>query len=337
MSKNNDREKKENKFINFLKEWYFLILLGIAIYISYKVITYYISRFDECLIFGGPDTFGVFGDFIGGILNPTLAFLSFIALLITIRIQSKELKNSTEELAKSSEALTEQSKSLKIQNFENTFFNMINLHNEGIKNILLKEDVQIKQMRGIKSSNGFGTESFDKRIVGYYSINGENINLEADKNYIGKEAISRLFLILVEYLEKKGWKDFKSNYPNFFEEYRNILTHYFKLMYQIFLLIENNIEEESQQKYANIFKAQFTTDELNLIAVHLISDYTTGKYIEFVEKYSFFDSIAHNEDLFKMPIEWLDNSSFGTNIVIISELNKKREHLSRQSSSQEQQ
>lgn len=41
---------------------------------------------------------GTFGDFVGGILNPILAFLSFIALLFTIALQSRDLKVSNETL-----------------------------------------------------------------------------------------------------------------------------------------------------------------------------------------------------------------------------------------------
>lgn len=50
---------------------------------------------------------GQMGDFFGGMLNPLLAFSSFIALLYTIRIQSDELKLTREEFAKSAEAQKE--------------------------------------------------------------------------------------------------------------------------------------------------------------------------------------------------------------------------------------
>lgn len=40
---------------------------------------------------------GQMGDFFGGMLNPILAFASFIALLYTIRIQSQEIKEAKEE------------------------------------------------------------------------------------------------------------------------------------------------------------------------------------------------------------------------------------------------
>lgn len=43
-----------------------------------------------------PAAYGQMGDFFGGLLNPVLAFASFMALLYTIRIQSEELKRSVD-------------------------------------------------------------------------------------------------------------------------------------------------------------------------------------------------------------------------------------------------
>lgn len=87
---------------------------------------------------------GAFGDFIGGTLNPLFAFLSLIAIIYTISIQTQELEYSREELkatkdelAKSADAQTKQSelfemqnKSINQQTFENTFFKLLEHHNE---------------------------------------------------------------------------------------------------------------------------------------------------------------------------------------------------------------
>lgn len=60
------------------------------------------------IYFSGPNSdsghlqyFGQVGDFFGGMLNPILAFASFIALLYTIRFQAEELSHTREEFAKS--------------------------------------------------------------------------------------------------------------------------------------------------------------------------------------------------------------------------------------------
>ena len=76
-----------------------------------------------------------FGDFMGGTLNPILAALSLFGLLFTIYYQNKELEETRKELKKSVQAQQEQSESLKLQNeatklqmFENTFFNLIDIY-----------------------------------------------------------------------------------------------------------------------------------------------------------------------------------------------------------------
>lgn len=78
------------------------------------------------------EQWGAVGDYFGGMLNPVLAFASFMALLHTIQIQSKQLDVSTKELeatrkelTASKEAQQESSKALELQTFERTFFSQI--------------------------------------------------------------------------------------------------------------------------------------------------------------------------------------------------------------------
>lgn len=130
---------KEEKDFSFKPYIIFAIIMFVIVISTYTI------NFYENTISKLPGDWGTFGDFMGGTLNPILAFLSFLALLQTIKIQSKELKNSTKELKEtrkatrdSAEALKEQSNSIKIQNFENTFFNMISLHNEIINSLNIK-------------------------------------------------------------------------------------------------------------------------------------------------------------------------------------------------------
>jgi uncharacterized membrane protein len=83
------------------------------------------------------EDWGTFGDYIGGALNPILSFLSLIALLATIVLQGKELKLSRKELKRSASAqedtkkiLHKQSETLERQQFESTFFSMLDQHNQ---------------------------------------------------------------------------------------------------------------------------------------------------------------------------------------------------------------
>jgi uncharacterized membrane protein len=55
-----------------------------------------------CTFSGGPiakqDVWGQFGDYIGGTLNPILSFLALLALLLTIVLQSYELRLTRQEM-----------------------------------------------------------------------------------------------------------------------------------------------------------------------------------------------------------------------------------------------
>lgn len=130
-------------------------LAGIAIILFLITTSLYFYNFHGVFSTAKSD-WGTFGDFIGGTLNPLFAFLSLIAIIYTISIQTQELEYSREELKatkdeleKSRIAQEEQSDSFKMQNtsikqqtFENTFFKLLEHHNSLVEelNKKLKDD-----------------------------------------------------------------------------------------------------------------------------------------------------------------------------------------------------
>lgn len=109
--------------------FYIIVALLFTIGIYYFGISNFdIEKFENQKI----DSLGSLGDFIGGNLNPILAFLSFIALLTTVKLQSEEMAASRDELKRSAQAqedskkiLDQQYNSQVIQQFENTFFSLL--------------------------------------------------------------------------------------------------------------------------------------------------------------------------------------------------------------------
>jgi uncharacterized membrane protein len=75
-------------------------VIGSAMFCIALTYIMYFSRFH-----GGfstkQDVWGQFGDFIGGTVNPLLSFLSLIALVFTVVLQTRQLEHSREELANS--------------------------------------------------------------------------------------------------------------------------------------------------------------------------------------------------------------------------------------------
>lgn len=125
-----DEENNEDNF----KTTYFKWFVACATVSIILVLGIYFLRFHGPLS-NSQTIWGAFGDFIGGVLNPLFSFLALIALLITISIQSKELRLTRDELEKSSLALSQQSESLDLQNFENRFFSLINSHKNTASNL----------------------------------------------------------------------------------------------------------------------------------------------------------------------------------------------------------
>lgn len=88
------------------------------------VLGVYFSKFDGQLS-NDQGIWGTFGDFVGGTLNPILAFASLCAILLTMKMQSDELKTSTD-------ALRQQGQYLELQAIENTFFSMLDVYNKKV-------------------------------------------------------------------------------------------------------------------------------------------------------------------------------------------------------------
>lgn len=71
------------------------------------------------------ETWGAFGDFFGGTLNPILSFLTIIALLLTIVLQVDELKQARAAAESSANALSSQLKISEYQAREQSFFRFL--------------------------------------------------------------------------------------------------------------------------------------------------------------------------------------------------------------------
>lgn len=323
---------KEEKDFSFKPYIIFAIIMFIIVISTYTI------NFYENTISKLPGDWWTFGDFMGGTLNPILAFLSFLALLQTIKIQSKELKNSTKELKEtrkatrdSAEALKEQSNSIKIQNFENTFFNMISLHNEIINSLNIKPYTWFK-LRYDK----FG--------------DSEDIIKRTESNQIGKDTITFFKNLLREFLNefntystKNEYSDIKYNlgegtiekplnqnsrsnefYLIFYENSSNYLEHYFRNIYQIIKFIDFSFIE-NKKFYINILRTQLTNDELEIFFYNAISDLGNEKLLPLLIKYSFFEHLIYSEEISIHDIkfciektkelnpEYQNNKLFGTN------------------------
>lgn len=110
-------------------------VLGIAIVVLVAVVLTYFVYFLPPPLGITRATLGQTGDYFGGILNPILGFLSVFALLVTLVVQSRELKISTKELHNSASALASQNRAIEHQSIEQTFFAWLNNYHELLQTV----------------------------------------------------------------------------------------------------------------------------------------------------------------------------------------------------------
>lgn len=125
-----------------------LFIFGIIVftfYLIYQVFHMYFSAFHGKMpsskaVEEARANWGVFGDYFGGVVNPLLGFISFIAVLYTIQMQNKQLKSNDKTQA--------------IQIFEGLFTSMTselsNIYKELVEDLEDKTELDYLSHKGQK-------------------------------------------------------------------------------------------------------------------------------------------------------------------------------------------
>lgn len=193
MSEQEDK-KIEETWLQKNESKIMLGLIGFAVLALITVIGFYTFKFHQNIWVTKPEELGTFGDFIGGILNPIFAFLAFLILAMSFRLQSKELKETREELARASDAQASQARlaekqieQVDRQNFENLFFKLLDLKARSLKDIFVDEDnvksplryflqkyfLFVLSSKDIEDKMAFGWSEcivFEKYVMSFYVI-----------------------------------------------------------------------------------------------------------------------------------------------------------------------
>lgn len=220
---------------------------------------------------------GQLGDFVGGILNPLLSFVAFIAVLINLVLQRRDLSLAREEAREAnktqklqSRIFEKQNQAVERQNFESTFFRLLDMHSQQF----MYAFVESKR----NAERKIGTECF--AWVRSSFLPAATYTVE----------VSDLVL---------------SNVKLFSREYSIGMLRYFRNLHQILKFIDDygntsGLREGAmvgmrvrkavrqygvQRAYANMLRAQFSNDEQCCLFLNCLTEKGSGlKY--YVEKYS---------------------------------------------------
>lgn len=263
------------------------------------------------------DKLGHFGDFVGGFLGTILTIIATIYIYQTFNAQKKSIQIQETQLINQKEELESQRQLIAQQQFESTFFNMLNVHNE-----LKKELISTKfilENAYVSGSEYFVNKEKVKGIEAIEEVNNHFISyyykITNRKNFIYDILPDNKFKVRdfklesdLKEFEKIKLKDSEIAVINFiygkiFDKFQDEISHYCRNVYTILKFIRKNEEDLGKntkmifRDYADIFQSQLNINEQFLLFYNFIyfNDEEKGIYstINLVNHYKFLENLGH--------------------------------------------
>lgn len=258
------------------------VIVSVAVYAG--ILVYLAWPIDEISI----NKSGVFGDSFG-LLTSLFSGLAFAGLIITIVMQRDELALQREELNLTRGELSGQKEELRFQNetmrtqqFENTFFKMLDLL-ESCRNDIYNVAVHQSPVEGRDAVRRL----YKVFVEGY--LNGYN-NIDGSIELYFKES-------------SKSIEGMKAEYARFYaEDYGEEIGQYYRTLYNILKFVDSAIYINDKNLYTNLLRAQLSRYELALLFYNCLSKYGEEKMAPLVKRYSI---LKHLEES-TLPKENLD-------------------------------
>lgn len=200
---------------------------------------------------------GNFGDFIGGVGGPILAFIGVVITCLIFKEQKVQTTILSEEQNKiTQKSIETQQEQSEIQRFNALFFELIKLHRDKIAEL---KDIDFV---GLNSSVKRGTDFFERCAENLHN----NCQFKT-KSYIRRNNATN------------------TRYLRLYLANSTALAPYFRILFRIFDLIDKaNIPDKEKARYAKIVRSQLSENELLMLRYNCSTNYGS-KFINYVNKY----------------------------------------------------
>jgi hypothetical protein len=245
-----------------------------------------------------PESWGQFGDYIGGMLNPLVAVFALVALSTSVKLQKKELTATREELRASKQAAQEQARTSEQQRREQRFFDLLNLYH------LTVATVEADGKMGKIAFRHWTSEHAVKYSFIYEFL---NFGFESHRRYWRPptdraEALRQLADKSITQVDetqlRQQWAHFSP-----------VLDHYFRTVFAILREAQPTLGTD-HFRYVKLFRAQLSRDELTLLTFNLLFDEEGAKMQNLVAEYGLLKHLPPGP-LRTIAAERLDPKSFG--------------------------
>lgn len=228
----------------------FYVALAVFIIFAVLGLTYMIQNTNSY------DERGTFGDMFG-FANALFTGLSVVGLIATVLLQRKDINLQREELKK-------QTNSIHVQNFENTFFQLLSLFNS------ITNTMEVT----------YGDEVYTGRraIIEMNSTLNLLIEKKAKGNNIMSETMLREAVINLDKV------DVMTAYMQFYNLHKEFIAHYFRSFYHIIKLI--HLTKDIDKKfYISIARSQLSSIELIFFFYNGVSPRGLRKFRPLINQY----------------------------------------------------
>ena len=240
---------------------------------------------------------GTFGEMFGGV-NALFSGFALAGIIFTILLQRKELSYQREELKETRLEFKIQNKTLKIQRFENTFFNLLSLHHKIVDGI--DHVIKVK-----KDDTPSWVDEMSMKPTEYVRITEK-----------GRDVFKWWLEEFNQEYNNQKPKNFNEFYINFYPKVQTDFGHYFRNLYRIIKFVEGTcftpleevcenvksptlveltsferINNELRYSYISMVRAQLSDFELLWLFYNCLSENGEEKFKPLIEKYCLFKNL----------------------------------------------
>lgn len=213
---------------------------------------------------------GTYGDMFG-VVNALFSGLAFGGVIIAILLQRAELKlqrlelqQTRKELHGQKEQMEQQTATLRKQNAENTFFQLLELHND------ITNDIDLVSKTRVITKGRDCFRVFYERFSTIWAADNDR--------HRGDNEGDRINL----------------TYLTYFQRNQSEFGHYFRSLYNIVKFVDG-CDLQDKRLYTNLVRAQLSSNELLLLFYNCLSDVGRAKFKPLVEKYSLLKTLPSDK------------------------------------------
>ncbi len=207
---------------------------------------------------------GMAGEFIGGTVGPIWALAGVILFFLALVYQKKELELQRIELQEGRKIMESQSRTIAIQQFENTFFQLLNFH--------IQASDQIRST--VTATNRKKGNPFDHF---YDAFKKETSTLKRRKK-TDTGAAKPADDVSFEHCFLAVYEGFKNTFQHYLENYKTLL-----------LFVDN--KSEDPEFYYDILKSHFTEQEVLIHFYYVLLGAKTPRLLLLANEYQLFEKL----------------------------------------------